>query len=261
MSDAKQRTALATKTSQVNEVSVDAGNFGDICAGAAVVNAMVLNSATPEAAKANAAALQKTADAHNSWAALPGSVTRKDVEGALAHLATGKPSERDLQHLQQLAYVTGRTLEIRQRDTPPLAAGTNPAQLGALATELQFNGAQLGDSRFVQVKGAADATGHWVVESGRVLANSLGSVKVDGSHLKPSNAAWDSDVRVKKSDTTVEVRLRRASPKDTLPRGKAYVLRLDSGDIGKELLKGAGAVQVLRAFKEAKAAGAQKVVD
>jgi len=53
------RRVAATKTSQVNEVSVDAGNFGDICAGAAVVNAMVLNSATPEAAKANAAALPR----------------------------------------------------------------------------------------------------------------------------------------------------------------------------------------------------------
>ncbi|MHB8879676.1 MAG: hypothetical protein ACYC8T_38800, partial [Myxococcaceae bacterium] len=210
LANEKQRIDLATTTSQVNDVSVLAGNQNDVCAGAALVNAMVLNSATPDAASANAAALRKAADRYGGWSALPPSVDKDQVKSALDHFAAGKASEVDLHYLQQLAYATGRAFDPDEKRDPELNPGLNAGQVGGLATQLKSDGALLGDdSRFVQLKGVDDTSGHWVVQSGKVIANSLESVPVDATKLSPASAVWDSDVHVKKGDANVETRLRR----------------------------------------------------
>ena len=259
LNDARQRAALAQRTSQVNEVSVTAGNAGDVCGGAAVVNAVVLNSGSPAAAKANADALRTVATQFGAWDA-PG-VDRAKAGAALDHLAAGKVSEADLHHLQQLAYAAGRALDPAERNDPTRTPGLNAGHLAGVLSQLQLAGARLSpDTRLIEVKGAGDDTGHWVAQAGGVLANSLSSVKVGREMLSPGAKQWESDVRLGAAGTPVEARLRtlgRGEGSSHAPPGQAYRFSVapKPPESMFEKARDATANRVLEGFAEAKRAG------
>lgn len=259
LSDARQRTELATTASQVNDISVTAGNEGDICGGAALMNALVLGSATPEAARANAAALRQAADTHQAYRALPPG-TRPGIDAALGHLAQGTLSENDLNALQQLGYALGRSVDETVLKDPKATPGLNPAQMGAVVAQLKANGAQLDEStRFVELKGARDTAGHWVVQTNGALANTLESVNATAEKLSPGAATFDSDVRVK--GDAVQVRTRGGGLAARLPPGKAYVMTLDPNKAPSHaLLRNTLRDEVRAQFNRAVKAGPQSMV-
>lgn len=190
------RRRLATEASQVNEVSADPGidNADRICGGAAAVNALILNSTTPEAAKANAQALRSAMGAAN--VKLPPSLDKKAVETALTHLEANAPSMNDVFVLQQVAYGVGRRFaEKTDKDD-----GLNPGQLAGLVADLKGRGATLDSNTQFSL-----SKQHWVVNVGSTTANSDTNVAIDPGAKLPSNKAWSGDV-VLRPDGGVEAR-------------------------------------------------------
>lgn len=195
LSSFEARRRLATEASQVNPISADPAldNADRICGGAAAVNALLLKSTTPEAAKQNAEALRSAMGAEG--VALPPSLDRKAVNVALDHLAAGSPSMDDVFVLQQVAYAVGRRFNPTGPNT-----GLNPAELGGLVADLKARGATLDPTtRFVQSKQ------HWTVSVGGVTANSDTSVKLDPASRAPANKGWGGDVVIR-PDGVIEAR-------------------------------------------------------
>lgn len=192
--EARQR--LATEASQVNPISADPkiDNADRICGGAAAVNALILNSTTPEAAKQNAGALRSAMGA--SGVKLPDSLDRKAVDAALDHLAAGSPSMNDVFVLQQVAYAVGR----RYADAKAPDDGLNPAQLGGLVADLKARGAT-----FDQNTQFSLSNQHWVAHVGGTTANSDTNVPIDPNARLPSSRAWSGDVSIR-PDGGVEAR-------------------------------------------------------
>lgn len=228
LNDPQERAMLLADAGQVNPLSQLTGNEGDICAGAAVVNAMLLN---PSGAKANAAALEK---AGTALGAFKPPVNEKETRAALGHLAEGKLNPYDVQHLQQLAYSMMRSVEGGDGK-----AGTNPAVLGAVLSQLASAGAQLPGTRFTQIRG--NGTGHWLVEANGTFANSLPGTWSKNASPAPSAPAWDSDVAV--SAKGIDVRLRGGGALPDAPRGKAYQFSLDPKTDSVNLFTDLGALR------------------
>lgn len=189
------RRRLATEASQVNEISADPkiDNADRICAGAAAVNALILNSTTPEAAKANAQALRSVMGA---GVTLPPTLDPKAIETALAHLEANAPSMNDVFVLQQVAYSAGR----RYADKKEKDDGLNPAQLAGLVADLKARGANLDSNTQFSL-----SKQHWVAHVGSTTANSDANVSIDAGAKLPSNKAWSGDVVIR-PDGVVEAR-------------------------------------------------------
>jgi len=225
LSTFEARKRLATDASQVNPISADPkiDNADRICAGAAAVNALILNSTTPEAAKANAEALRSAMGARH--VELPASLDKQAINDALDHLAAGSPSMNDVFVLQQVAYAVGRRYAQKKeaKDGKALDDGLNPAQLGGLIADLKARGATLdGNTQFSLSKQ------HWVAHVGAVTANSDQNVKIDSGAKLPSNKAWAGDV-VLRADGVVEARTRtvRVGGADVDAAGYARAFELE----------------------------------
>ena len=192
------RRRLATEASQVNEISADPkiDNADRICAGAAAVSALILNSTTPEAAKGNARALRSAMAA--AGVKLPAALDKKAVETALTHLEANAPSMDDVFVLQQVAYGVGRRFaEKTDKDD-----GLNPGQLAGLVADLKGRGANFDSNTQFSLSNQ-----HWVAHVGSTTANSDTNVAIDAGAKLPSNKAWSGDVVIR-PDGLVEARTR-----------------------------------------------------
>lgn len=192
------RRRLATEASQVNPISADPkiDNADRICAGAAAVNALILNSTTPAAAKANAQALRSAMGAAD--VKLPPSLDKKAIDTALSHLEANTPSMNDVFVLQQVAYGVGRRFaEKTDKDD-----GLNPAQLAGLVADLKGRGANFDSNTQFSL-----SKQHWVAHVGSTTANSDTNVSIDSGAKLPSNKAWSGDVVIR-PDGVVEARAR-----------------------------------------------------
>ncbi|MBC7543136.1 MAG: hypothetical protein H7338_10430 [Candidatus Sericytochromatia bacterium] len=154
------RAELMAHAPQENDISLSLG--GDICGGAAIVNALIADSGTRDTAAANAKAILDNAKA---FGVRPTAEQKK----AVANLGAGILSANDVQHLQILLYKTGRALD----NTGP--AGISSGSMAVLVTGLRERGAFKNSSPvFTQMHQTVGATGnqtdHWVVSTqGRTI--------------------------------------------------------------------------------------------
>ncbi|MBL8918981.1 MAG: hypothetical protein JNJ54_09000 [Myxococcaceae bacterium] len=210
LSSFEARKRLATEASQVNPISADPklNNFDRICGGAAAVNALILNSTTPEAAKQNAEALRSSLGA--AQVKLPDALDKKALEAAIDHFAAGSPSMNDVFLLQQAAYAVGRRYDEANVDE-----GLNPAQLGGLVADLKARGATLDPNTIF-----SQSKAHWTVTVGDVTANSDANVTIDSASRSPANKGWGGDVVIRR-DGIVEGRTPTVKDPDSKTDPKA----------------------------------------
>ena len=201
LTDPAARRDLATRASQTNPISEAAKNADRVCGGAAVVSALIMRSATPQSAQANARALS---DAFNSTGAaklLPASVNRDALQSAFDHFAAGKPTPGDVSLMQQAAYALGR------KYAPEKDEGLSGGQLAAVVADLKARGATLGpETRFAQVHDGV--AGHWVAQTPEALLNSAPKTGVQPKDLKTDSRVWSADVAVR-ADGQVDLRTRK----------------------------------------------------
>ena len=180
------RAELMMHAPQENDI---AGRLsGDICGGAAAVNALIEDSATPAAAATNAKAILDTAKAL-------GVKLSPDQKTAVQHLGAGKMSANDVQHLQVALYKTARSFDNR---VPP---GISSATMAGLVLALRERGGfQNSNPVFSQthqtVKGTTNETDHWVVTT---QGRTINSWPNDGDNKR---STVTSDVATPRSDAS-----------------------------------------------------------
>ncbi len=215
LGDEVDRQILATSP-QDCELSRAAKNGDRVCGGAAVVNALILESDSPAARQANAAALKQAAGALGARRYLPDAVRPEQVDASLKAFAAGQMRPTDVQVLQQLAYASLRALQADGKD-----AGANPAAMGLLVDQLSVDGARLDGARFTLVTNAAGVA-HWTATARGFKADSLPRPAGKGPQL-----SWDADVTApSKRGAPVTVRLRGGGTVPRSPSGRAYQFQL-----------------------------------
>jgi hypothetical protein len=161
---------------QVNPISIKAGNAGDICGGAAMSNALIMSSKTPEQAKANAKAVRDLAGSFD-----PDKVKlSKEEDQALKNMEGGKMSGVDAQHLQQVMYRIGQRMPLAGSN--PEGTGLSTTQVGCAMSMLKARGAFEGSNvtmhcnrnTFKNTQGKEDTIDHWTVTVDNNFANSQG---------------------------------------------------------------------------------------
>jgi hypothetical protein len=203
--DKDYRNHMLRSAPQINPVSTKAGNGPDICGGAAMANALVLSSKTPEQSHANAKAVRD----------LAGSLTppvkiSPEEDQALKNMEKDKPtlSAVDTQHMQQLMYRIGQRMPLAGSN--PSGTGLSTTQMGCAMSMLKARGAFKGSdvtmhcnrNTFQDEKKNNYSIDHWTVTVDRMYANSQGpgnrSVVHGGppaDHLKGSQN-WQNELTV-----------------------------------------------------------------
>ncbi len=173
------KTDLIERSSQINPISRKAGNADTSCAGAAMVNGLVLGSKTPADAKANADALRASAKQL-------GVPVKAEEEAALQHMAKGSMSANDMSHLQQLS----QRLVKPDDDARGLAT---PGELMKAVTLVRANGGFKG-SQSVEFHNARlmppGGENHWTVSVDGQHASSLNRYGYHGAAVS-NGAPWD----------------------------------------------------------------------
>src|SRR5262245_12322200 len=124
ITDRDWRNHMLRQAPQVNDVSMKAGNAYHICGGAAMSNALIMSSKTPEKAQANARAVRDLAGSLDPKVKLS-----KEEDQALKNMETDPPkmSGVDAQHMQQVMYRIGQRMPL---------AGKNPDGTGLSTTQV-----------------------------------------------------------------------------------------------------------------------------
>lgn len=187
ITDPDWRRHMLRQAPQVNEISKKAGNAGDICGGAAMANALVLSSKTPEQAKANAKAVRDLAGSFD-----PNKVQlSKEEDRALKNMESGKMSGVDTQHLQQVMYRIGQRMPLAGSN--PEGTGLSTTQMGCAMSMLKARGAFEGSNvamhcnrnTFKDDKGKEATIDHWTVTVDNTFANSQGPANRSVVHGGP----------------------------------------------------------------------------
>ena len=170
LSDATQRKALIEASGQVNDVSRKAGNENDVCAGAALTNAVVMDCKSPADCARNADAIQHTADKMNAWRYLPPGVDPQKAKDAVQHLRAGSLTQEDAQYLQQVNYAIARSAQGTGNpgQTQGISSGSMYATVGMLRAEGAFTNSE---PTFHEAN-LSNGSAHWTVSSGGFHANS-----------------------------------------------------------------------------------------
>jgi hypothetical protein len=177
ITDPEMRNQMMRSAPQVNEISKKAGNENDICGGAAMTNALIMSSKTPEQAKANAQAVRDLANSFTkvdkeNKSKTPFAMSAQEQQ-ALKNMESGKMSPNDTMHMQQLMYRIGQRMPLAGSN--PSGAGLSTTQIACAMTKLKANGAFPGNSD-VRMHCTTLPTGadHWTVSVDRIHANSAG---------------------------------------------------------------------------------------
>ncbi len=240
LSDQASRQEIAIQATQVNGVSMKAGNAGDICGGASLASSLVLGSGTPEAAQANASAMRRLFGARGALDQLPPGVDKTAVTAALDHLEKGSLSRTDLWNLQQGLYSAARTYGDKFIRAP----GVDVGQMTAIVAELKGRGASLGATKMVEVT-IDVGTSHWVAETPAGLINT--GPNVDPKKLSPRSPDWGGDVRLGADE--VQMRARRVGGQaGEAGQGWSETLKpVDPNNVGQVLTRHSTDVQLAEA--------------
>jgi hypothetical protein len=141
LTDKDYRNHMLRSAPQVNDVSIKAGNAPNICGGAAMANALILSSKTPEQSKANAKAVRDLAGSLDPKVKLT-----PEEDQALKNMEKDKPtlSAVDAQHLQQAMYRIGQTMPLAAKN--PEGKGMSTTQVGCAMSMLSAKGAFKGSN-------------------------------------------------------------------------------------------------------------------
>ncbi|MCI0411955.1 hypothetical protein L0222_04030 [bacterium] len=179
ITDRDWRNHVLRGAPQINPVSTKAGNAPDLCGGAAMSNALVLSSKTPEQANANAKAVRDLAGSFEP----PNPLKLSPQEDqALKNMESTPPkmSATDVQHLQQVMYRIGQRMPLAGAN--PSGTGLSTTQVGCAMSMLSARGAFSGSNvtmhcnrnTFQDDKGKKNTIDHWTVTVDRTFANSQG---------------------------------------------------------------------------------------
>ena len=205
LTDKDYRNHMLRGAPQINPVSTKAGNGPDICGGAAMANALVLSSKTPEQSHANAKAVRDLAGSFN-----PPLKMTKEEDQALKNMEKDKPtlSSVDTQHMQQLMYRIGQRMPLAGAN--PSGTGLSTTQVGCAVSMLKARGAfkdsdvtmHCNRNTFQDEQKKNYSIDHWTVTVDRTYANSQGvgnrSVVHGGppnDHLKGS-PSWQNELKL-----------------------------------------------------------------
>jgi hypothetical protein len=175
ITDRDWRNHMLRQAPQVNDVSMKAGNAYHICGGAAMSNALIMSSKTPEQAKANARAVRDLAGSLDPKVQLS-----KEEDQALKNMESEKPkmSAVDAQHLQQVMYRIGQRMPLASKN--PEGTGLSTTQVGCAMNMLKARGAFEGSNvtmhcnrnTFKDDQGKEGTIDHWTVTVDGNFANS-----------------------------------------------------------------------------------------
>jgi hypothetical protein len=162
--DAGYRRALLTSTNQYNPLSRQLGNGERVCGGAAIVNALILSSDSPQRCQQNAQALRTAFKRLEAGATLPPGLSPAQIETSIQNFEQGSLSAADVAVLQQAAYSMLRSV---QRDPKTHVApddGVDAKSMAIVLSQLQGDGAAMKDAKFT-LKSDSRGHGHWVAQA------------------------------------------------------------------------------------------------
>jgi len=165
---ARDRAALIREANQNNPVSRQNGNQKDICSGAALANAIIMDSKTPDAAKKNGESIEKTYGQMLEKNKDMKPLSNEEQE-ALKNLKSGNMSPKDVQHLQQVMY----RMNQKAPGHDPKDKGATALDLGNTVTMLKSNGGFAGGSHVTFHNNLSGKQGlHWTTTVDGVHADS-----------------------------------------------------------------------------------------
>jgi hypothetical protein len=175
ITDRDWRNHMLRQAPQVNDVSMKAGNAYHICGGAAMSNALIMSSKTPEQAQANAKAVRELAGSFDPKVKLS-----KEEDQALKNMELKPPklSGVDAQHLQQVMYRIGQRMPLAGNN--PDGTGLSTTQVACAMNMLKARGAFEGSNvtmhcnrnTFKDDQGKEGTIDHWTVTVDGNFANS-----------------------------------------------------------------------------------------
>jgi hypothetical protein len=229
------RNQLLRSCPQINPVSTAAGNGPHICGAAAVTNALVLSSKTPEQAKANAQAVRDLAK--NA----PGGVKLNPAEdSALKKMESGKMSPADVQHVQQLMYRIGGTMPNGGVNTTD--GGLSTVQVGSMMTMLAKRGAFEGSSVTMHCnrqKGPNGEFDHWTTTVDGVHANSQDKSNKSRVHGGPppelarGSNNWQNELWLNTNNKPAELHCQIKGDGDTGKQHRYIMIDTGKYDVGQ----------------------------
>lgn len=229
------RNQLLRSCPQINPISTAAGNGPHICGAAAVTNALVLSSKTPEQAKANAQAVRDLAkNAPSGGVKLSGA-----EDAALKKMEAGKMSPTDVENVQQVMYRIGGKMPNGGVNTSD--GGLSTVQMGTMTTMLAKRGAFEGSSVTMHCNSQNGPNGkfdHWTTTVDGVHVNSQD--KKDKSTVQggpPANLArgtdnWQNELWLNTNNKPAELHCQIKGDGDTGKQHRALTIDTSKYDVG-----------------------------
>ena len=182
LSNKELRNDMLRNAPQINPIAGENGPHA--CGGAAMANALILSSDTPEKAKANAQAVRKSVDEiaaqdKTNHSKVPLKLTGAE-DAALKRMETGKMSANDSMHLQQIMYKLGQRAPIGGISNPS-GDGLSTSQIASTMAMLKGKGAFEGNSVTMHCQRSDTGFDHW-------------TTTVDGTHVNSQAGSQNRSV-------------------------------------------------------------------
>ncbi len=193
-SSQEARNGLLRSAPQINPISTAQGNGPSLCGGAAVANALILSSKTPEKAKANAQAVQDLAGSLKPPLKMSG-----DEQAALKRFEKGVLSPQDAQQMQQVMYRMAQRMPIGGQSNPNLM-GVSTSQVATTIAALKSHGAFKDSSVTMHCNRLPNGFDHWTTTVDGTHANSQGpnnKSMIQGGpppELSRNNGTWQNEI-------------------------------------------------------------------
>jgi hypothetical protein len=223
LTDKEMRNDMIRNAPQINPIA--GANGPDACGGAAMANALILSSNTPEKAKANGQAVRKMCDeitANDKKNDFKNKFKLSPAEDqALKHMEGGSMSANDAMHLQQIMYRVGQRAPIGGVANPS-GTGLSTSQIASTMAQLKANGAFQGSNVMMHCMRGPSGFDHWTTTVDGTHANSqVGannrSVVMGGppTECNVNNQNWQNDVWLNPYGDKDEIHVRfRGTHKD-----------------------------------------------
>ena len=202
LSNKELRNDMLRNAPQVNPIAGENGPHA--CGGAAMANALILSSDSPDKAKANAQAVRKVCDeitANDKKNGFKNQFKLSSAEDqALKNMETGKMSANDAMHLQQIMYRVGQRAPIGGVSNPD-GTGLSTSQIATTMSMLKANGAFQGNNVMMHCQRGESGFDHWTTTvdgthvNSQVGANNR-SVVMGGAPTEANvnNQNWQNDI-------------------------------------------------------------------
>jgi len=232
LSDKELRNDMLRNAPQINPIAGENGPHA--CGGAAMANALILSSNTPEKAKANAQAVRKTCDQliandKKNGSKVPFKLSAAEDQ-ALKNMETGKMSSNDSMHLQQIMYRVGQRAPIGGVSNPD-GNGLSTSQIASTMAMLKANGAFQGSSVTMHCQRQESGFDHWTTTVDGTHVNSqVGSknrsVVLGGppAEANINNQGWQNDIWLNPFSDKNEVHVRFRTEGEKGPENHEAIL-------------------------------------